>query len=70
MTTSRFWHGFANMNTVAETKVVMRSADGLGAAIDEVVSRWPGGMRGSPSSKLMTRVRQAPIPIRDASYSR
>jgi hypothetical protein len=55
---------------VAETKVVMRSADGLGAAIDEVVSRWPGGMRGSPSSKLMTRVRQAPIPIRDASYSR
>jgi hypothetical protein len=39
MTTSRSWHGFADMHDVAEAKVVMRSPDGLGAAIVEVVFR-------------------------------
>jgi len=29
MSTSRFWHGFADMHSVAETKVVIRSADGV-----------------------------------------
>jgi hypothetical protein len=29
MTKSRFWHGFADMHTVAETKVVMRSGEGV-----------------------------------------
>jgi len=29
MSTSRFWHGFADMHSVADTKVVIRSADGV-----------------------------------------
>ena len=29
MSTSRFWHGFADMHTVAGTKVVIRSGDGV-----------------------------------------
>ncbi len=29
MTTSRFWHGFADMHTVAGTKVVIRSGEGV-----------------------------------------
>jgi adenosylmethionine-8-amino-7-oxononanoate aminotransferase len=29
MTGHRFWHGFADMHTVAESKVVIRSADGV-----------------------------------------
>ena len=29
MTTSRFWHGFADMHAVAGTKVVMRSGEGV-----------------------------------------
>jgi adenosylmethionine-8-amino-7-oxononanoate aminotransferase len=29
MTSRRFWHGFADMHTVAESKVVIRSADGV-----------------------------------------
>jgi adenosylmethionine-8-amino-7-oxononanoate aminotransferase len=29
MTTSRFWHGFADMHTVSESKVVIRSAEGV-----------------------------------------
>jgi adenosylmethionine-8-amino-7-oxononanoate aminotransferase len=29
MTTNAFWHGFADMHTVAEAKVVIRSADGV-----------------------------------------
>ena len=29
MTKSRFWHGFADMHTVADAEVVIRSADGV-----------------------------------------
>jgi adenosylmethionine-8-amino-7-oxononanoate aminotransferase len=29
MSSSRFWHGFADMHTVAETKVVIRSGAGV-----------------------------------------
>jgi adenosylmethionine-8-amino-7-oxononanoate aminotransferase len=29
MSTSRFWHGFADMHTVAESKVVIRSGEGV-----------------------------------------
>ena len=67
MTTSRFWHGFADMHTVADAEVVIRSADGVW--LEDTAGNRATSTRPPPSGTATsaTAGARSPTPSRTSS---